>query len=396
MTVQDRQFPTLNALRAIGAIMVVLTHAAFNTGRINDGWSGAALARFDFGVTLFFILSGFLLCRPWFIAAALGEERPSARHYLWKRALRILPLYWVVVVVALVFDPANDDADWVDWVANLTFTQLYMPGLLPSSLTQMWSLCTEVAFYVVLPLLCIAFLGRRGRGLDLGRVLACAGVTTALGIVWQVCVTQIPGSEGHYAQWLPGYLPWFMVGLAFAAVSASLTAAPRAHVLERIGSDLTGCWILAVAIFAVACTPVAGPRLLLTPGAWEAGAKVVLYGLAGAFFVLPLVFGPERDGWARERLSGAIPTWLGDVSYGIFAIHMLVLNLVFSLLDLEVFTGRFLTVAALTLVITIALANVSFYLFERPILRAKNIRFFARMEPADIEREPELTPEIAP
>jgi peptidoglycan/LPS O-acetylase OafA/YrhL len=396
MTVRDRQFPTLNALRAIGAIMVVLTHAAFNTGRINDGWSGAALARFDFGVTLFFILSGFLLCRPWFIAAALGEDRPSARHYLWKRALRILPLYWVVVVVALVFDPANDDADWVDWVTNLTFTQLYLPGLLPSSLTQMWSLCTEVAFYVVLPLLCIAFLGRRGRGLDLRRVLACAGVTTALGIAWQAWVTQIPGSEGHYAQWLPGYLPWFMVGLAFAAVSASLTAAPRDHLLERVGSDLAGCWILAVAIFAVACTPVAGPRLLLTPGAWEAGAKVVLYGLAGAFFVLPLVFGPERDGWARERLSGAIPTWLGDVSYGIFAIHMLVLNLVFSLLDLEVFTGRFLTVATLTLVITIAIANVSFYLFERPVLRAKNIRFFARMEPADIEREPELTPEIAP
>ena len=74
----------------------------------------------------------------------------------------------------------------------------------------------------------------------------------------------------------------------------------------------------------------------------------------------------------------------------------IVLNLVFSLLDLEVFTGRFLTVTALTLAITIAIANVSFYLLERPVLRAKNIRFFARMEPADIEREPELTPEIAP
>ena len=149
-----------------------------------------------------------------------------------------------------------------------------------------------------------------------------------------------------------------MVGLAFAAVSASLTATPagapprparaRPHRLldpRRSRSSRSPA------------PPSAGPRLLLTPGAWEAGAKVVLYGVAGAFFVLPLVFGPEREGWVRERLSGPVPTWLGDISYGIFAIHMLVLNLVFALLDLEVFTGRFLTVAALTLAITIVLAT---------------------------------------
>ncbi|MGB0101297.1 MAG: acyltransferase, partial [Nocardioides sp.] len=153
-TLRDRSFPTLNAARAIGAIMVVLTHAAFNTGQINQGWVGAVLARLDFGVAIFFVLSGFLLTRPWFLDAGAGRTAPSTRHYLWKRALRILPLYWIVVVVALTFDPANEDLTWQDWVANLTFTQLYRPELLPSSLTQMWSLCTEVAFYVLLPLLC--------------------------------------------------------------------------------------------------------------------------------------------------------------------------------------------------------------------------------------------------
>jgi peptidoglycan/LPS O-acetylase OafA/YrhL len=393
--VGDRTFPALNALRAVGAIMIVLTHAAFNTGRINDGWTGAMLARFDFGVTLFFILSGFLLSRPWFLAAALGEHHPSTRHYLWKRALRILPLYWVVVLVALLFDPANDDAGRQVWVSNLTLTQLYFHGLLPSSLTQMWSLCTEVAFYVLLPVICLAFVGRFGRGLDLRRVLTGAGTLSALGIAWQVRVATIPGHEG---QWLPGYLPWFMVGMVFAAASAAETAFPgrtrAGRALERLGADLTGCWIIAVAVFAVACTPVAGPRLLLTPTSWEAGAKVVLYAVAGTFFVLPLVFGPERAGWVRERLSGPLPVWLGEISYGIFAIHMCVLNLVFHLLDLEVFTGRFLTVASMTLAITIVLASMSFYLFERPILRGKNLRFFSRMEPLDRTVAP--APEVAP
>jgi peptidoglycan/LPS O-acetylase OafA/YrhL len=378
---RDRTFPTLTAVRAVGAIMVVLTHCAFNTGRINQGWTGAVLARFDFGVTIFFVLSGFLLSRPWFLTQALGAPAPSVRHYFWKRALRILPLYWLVVVAALLVDPENRDADWKEWLGDLTLTQLYRHDLLSSSLTHMWSLCTEVAFYLLLPLLCLLVIGR-GPGLHLTRVATRLGLLSVGGVVWQVLVAQIPGYRGHYAQWLPGFLPWFAVGMLFAAVSASLAVRPRDHLLDRLGHDLTGCWILAAAVFAVASTPAAGPRLLLVPGEWEAGTKLVLYTVAGAFFLLPLIFGPESEGWVRQQLSGPVPIWLGDISYGIFAIHMLVLNLVFRALDLEVFTGRFLTVAVLTLAITIALASASWYLFEKRVLRWKNVRFFARMEAA--------------
>jgi peptidoglycan/LPS O-acetylase OafA/YrhL len=380
-TFRDRTFPTLTAVRAVGAVMVVLTHAAFNTGRINDGWSGAVLARFDFGVTIFFILSGFLLARPWFLTRALGAPSPSVRHYLWKRALRILPLYWVVVVAALLVDPENRGAGWREWLGDLTLTQLYRGGLLSSSLTHMWSLCTEVAFYLLMPLICLLVVGRRP-GLRVRTVGARLVALSVAGVVWQVLVAQIPGHKGHFAQWLPGFLPWFAVGMFFAALSASLAVAPREHVVDRLARDLTGCWILATAVFALACSPVAGPRLLLVPGEWEAGTKLVLYTVAGAFFLLPLVFGPERDGWVRDQLSGPVPVWLGEISYGIFAIHLLVLNLVFRMLDLEVFTGRFLLVSVLTLTITIALASASYYLFEKRVLKAKNARFVTRTESA--------------
>lgn len=73
----DRSFPTLDAVRAAGALMVVLTHCAFNTGQINHGWSGAALSRMDFGVALFFVVSGFLLARPWFLAAQRERLGPA-------------------------------------------------------------------------------------------------------------------------------------------------------------------------------------------------------------------------------------------------------------------------------------------------------------------------------
>ena len=382
----DRTFPTLNAVRAIGALMVVFTHVAFNTGQINRGWTGAVLARCDFGVTLFFVLSGFLLARPFFLAVAREEPHPSWRHYLWKRALRILPLYWVVVVAAMLIDPANDDATWGDWVSQLTLTQIYRHDLLASSLTQMWSLCTEVAFYVVMPLLVVLLVRRRGStGLHLPTLVLRAGVLTVAGVAWQAWTGTVPGVRGHYAQWLPGLLPWFLVGMCFAAFSASLAVRPRGHVLDRIGSDLPGCWLLATAVFAIACSPLGGPRLLLVPGAWEAASKLVLYGVAGAFFVLPLVFGPEREGRARTSMSGPVPTWFGDISYGVFAIHMLVLNMVFQVLDLKIFTGRFGVVLVLTLAITTVLATLSWRLLERPALRLKNVGPFRRLEPAGID-----------
>jgi peptidoglycan/LPS O-acetylase OafA/YrhL len=382
MSTRDRTFPTLTAVRGIGAIMVVATHSAFNTGQILRGWTGGVLARLDFGVTLFFILSGFLLARPFLLAAARGAGRPSVRHYLWKRALRVLPLYWVVVVAALVIDPANHGLGWHVWLRNLTLTQLYFPTLLPEALTQMWSLCTEVAFYLFLPSICwLLTVSRRGEGLHLPTLWRRATVLAVLGVVWQASWADVPGSEGHYLQWLPGYLPWFLAGVGFAGVSASLAVRPREHGLDRLGADLPGCWILATGLFALACTHVAGPYTLAMPSPWEAATKDVLYTAAGAFYLLPLVFGPETGGVVREVMARRVPVWLGDISYGVFAIHLLVMSVLFRVLDIVPFTGRFVTILVLDLAVTFALATVSYRYFERPILRWKNPRRLLRLEP---------------
>jgi peptidoglycan/LPS O-acetylase OafA/YrhL len=378
---RDRTFPTLNAVRGAGALMVVTTHSAFNTGQILQGWTGGVLARLDFGVPLFFILSGFLLSRPFFLAAGRGDRHPSVRHYLWKRFLRVMPLYWVVVVVALTLDPANRGLGWEVWVRNLTLTQLYFPTLLPQSLTQMWSLCTEVLFYLLMPLFAIVLArSRRHPGLHLPTIWRRSLVLAALGVAWQAWFAHIPGSHGHYLQWLPGWMPHFLVGMAFAATSASLTLHRRRHVLDRMGSDLAGCWILATALFAIACTPVAGPRTLAMPLGWEAATKVVLYCLAGAFYCLPLMFGPELAGRAREALAGRTAVWLGDISYGVYAIHLFVMGVLFRVLDIVPFTGHFATILVLDVAVTVAVSTLSWRYFESKVLRFKNVRWMMRKE----------------
>src|SRR5690349_10579229 len=73
--------PALAGLRAIAALFVVATHAAFATGYLNHGYLGAMYSRLEIGVAIFFVLSGFLLFRPWVRAAAGGTAPPSVRRY---------------------------------------------------------------------------------------------------------------------------------------------------------------------------------------------------------------------------------------------------------------------------------------------------------------------------
>jgi peptidoglycan/LPS O-acetylase OafA/YrhL len=122
---------------------------------------------------------------------------------------------------------------------------------------------------------------------------------------------------------------------------------------------------------------VAGPRLLITPSPWEALMKSVLYTVSAAFFVLPLVFGPESEGWVRRAASSRVAVWMGDISYGIFCLHLIALEASMALLGVEVFTGGFGRVFATTVAMAIVLAALSYYFLERPFLRLKNSGPFA-------------------
>ena len=114
---------------------------------------GHVLGRFDFGVPLFFLMSGFLLYRPW--AGGVDDAtsgRRTSRRYAVRRAARILPLYWVVVVVTLALfpeiQPVPGDQWWVHLLRRCRSTSR---GGAIEGLTQTWSLCTEISFYALLP-----------------------------------------------------------------------------------------------------------------------------------------------------------------------------------------------------------------------------------------------------
>lgn len=101
--------PELTGIREIGAFGVLLTHAAFWTGNYTDDWTGRLNGRFEIGVTIFFVLSAFLLTGRWFASPNDGRASPpSLRKYFISRAKRVLPAYWIVVTAAFLIHASDN------------------------------------------------------------------------------------------------------------------------------------------------------------------------------------------------------------------------------------------------------------------------------------------------
>ena len=369
-------FPLLNGYRAIAAFMVLSTHVAFNTGEILTPVLGPLLGRMDFGVTLFFLLSGFLLYRPWALGAMTGTAGPRLGTYALRRAVRILPAYWVMVAFVLLVLPEIQPVRWQAWPVHLGLLHIYIPGFTLEGLTQTWSLATELAFYALLPVLAwIA--GRRHRG---DATASARWQLTVLAIcvvaAWIFTVLRVSGTLGTStmsAYWLPGFIDWFALGMACAVIQARLTlgGAPRwMWGVRQVAEATPWCLLIAVGLYVIAATPLAGP-LTFDPAAPNSLViKHVLYGVIAVFLLLPGFLGRWGDDsrWAAI-LRSPVVVYLGAISYGVFLWHLVLLRLVQTSLGIPVFGGGFWIVWPLVVVITIAFASASWFIIERPLQR---------------------------
>ncbi len=372
----DVDFPVLDALRAVGALAVLTTHVAFWSGHYTvGGFWGILLARLDIGVALFFVLSGFLLSRSWFDRAADGRPGPRTGRYVWKRWLRIAPLYLVTAVLALSFIDANAARGPVDWLRTLLLLDPFVDGPLPEGLTHMWSLSVEVTFYLALPLLMWLITG--GRALRVARAgLVLLGLV-ACSVWWHLAgAAAVDGvTEGAPLLWLPAYLSWFAIGMTFALAHelwvrdrAVRLLAPVVSLARQPGS----CWALAASALLVAATPLAGSVLLVAPTPAQSLAKSGLYALVGGLVVITGVFA-DPDGTYARTMSAPAARHLGWISYGIFALHLPLIHLLMYLTGWQIFEAPLVPLWLLTVATSLLVAEVAYRVVERPALRLKAV-----------------------
>jgi peptidoglycan/LPS O-acetylase OafA/YrhL len=375
---RPERFAALDGVRAGAAYAIMATHVGFEAGRSFGAYPVAPwLSRLDAAVPIFLMLSGFLLYRPFLIDALRGGPPPDSMRFYWRRALRVLPAYWIAVTVTLGL-LSSRPASFGDWISYLSLTEIYTGHDHDSSLSHLWTLALEVSFYLVLPLLARSL--RRSRG-NAERIVAsqCAlfGAMVILSIGWQVVAMQVP-SLGYQAtaKWLFGSLDWFAGGMLLALLSvlpdscASLRGARTA--LRQWAASLGLCWTLAVVLYWLSSLPLAGPLDLGTPTTWQHLSKHLLQGGVVFFLLLPLTAAGGRssaDSPAARVLGGRTARFLGEISYGVYLWHLPMLILIQRVFRIPIFQGHFWAFLLLTGASSTLIASLSWPFIERPLLR---------------------------
>ncbi len=295
------------------------------SGAQYGAWYSAFSARLGVGVTLFFLISGFLLYRPYAVSMLGGPPALSARVYASRRALRILPAYWLALTLLGVW-PGLPGVFESEWWGLYGLLQSYSLDWLFKGIPPAWSLSVEAAFYVMLPFFALA-LARAGRRLDRGRRLRLQLVTLAgfgaFGLGYRA-FTFHRHSLVLLGTTLPAFLLWFAVGMSVAVVSAWYEGREREWGPTRWLATHSGwCWAIAWACWwgcrSRTCSRARSPR---SPIRWlRISASTILYALVALLVMLPAVFG-EREGGLPRRLMGTRAfRWLGRISYGLFLWH---------------------------------------------------------------------------
>jgi peptidoglycan/LPS O-acetylase OafA/YrhL len=350
----------LDVLRGVAALMVVFQHGAEIVSRSYLRWSVAVFRPGEFGVVLFFIVSGFII-------PASMERYQSLRKFWIGRVFRLFPLYWVVVVTAVAIHallnrypltPAYLAAPRRNGLLNLTMLQdfLHVDAVIGAS----WSLSYELVFYLLVSILFVA--GANRASVPASVVATSSIVLIGLFLPAGVTSSVLGGVDGWRALTLDKGAQFLVMATILIAVLVARRARDRARGWVGVGLVVITLPLLlnqpldlwfSLSLFALMFAGTVFFRMASGAVNRRTGYLVVGFavatvlgtihtwtvphvGLAGATITAwPEIatFGGAAAVFAvfhrlRARRFPSVLTWLGAISYSVYLVHGVVLNLV--------------------------------------------------------------------
>ncbi|MFC4427798.1 acyltransferase family protein [Deinococcus navajonensis] len=367
------RYAELEAYRGIAALLVVVFHAYQYTREGTQAtrylYEGTPLHRLLFNldtpVAWFFALSGFLLFMPFARSIVEGKAPLRGRWFLFRRAVRILPLYLLAIPVVWAVRYSGQPGTWTDLLEHLTFTHVWDSRYIFYTIGPAWSLGNEVIFYVMLAVMGPAIFRwtREATALNrrrwlLGFPLALIGLSVAYKLFMHLGLgLDAPGRAWFFNPL--AHADTFAMGMLLAALSAlgwgHARTATRAGLLVLAVALLTLIFLLRpdlplVRLFAFTLSGLAFTCLL---------ASTVLARQPGR-----LTQALDRPGWVT----------LGLMSYGVYLWHEpLMRELARHHLLIRTDPGAFWVNALVLALVSSALAWLTYRLIETPAQELRNL-----------------------
>jgi peptidoglycan/LPS O-acetylase OafA/YrhL len=357
--------------------MILGLHASEFSGAVRDRWWGPLAERLAIGVPIFFVVSGFVLYRPFLAGHAGLAPRPGLRRYARARVLRIVPAYWVALTVLAAY-PGLSGAFSGDWWRYYGFLQLYGEKTLPLGLPPAWTLGAEVAFYAVLPLLALLAARRPLAPAEAGPRTGRAHVAALLGLMLASTAFRVLGARAGVHStltvWPPALIGWFAGGMLLATISVQRQARGL-PVLDGDGrggaAAATACWLAAgLALLGLAFllpAQVFPPREPAVRFAFENLAYIAV----ATLFVAPAAGVIGRGGLPARVLALRPLAALGLISYGIYLWHYPIVTTLRAHGVGDSGGLGTLVLAGSALGLAVAAAALSYVAVERPALRLR-------------------------
>lgn len=385
MNVTPLRIPGADGLRAIACLLVVWHHT---TQRFNPENAASWIQNVHFfgmrgevGVSLFFVLSGCLLSLPFWSAFINAERLPSLRNYFINRAARIIPAFWVNLIICTlvalwVFDQS---INWWRLISGLFFINSYhYSTFFPAELNgPLWSIGLEVSCYLLLPIALFVIIKNTKKisFAILGLIIWILSLQLLNPLIINMFMTSNKakgwqyGLTGGAKQWLPywnigSFFSQFLCGSLAALIILTLrsrgTFRSRAFDLSFIVCAILAIWLVA---------------LRLVPGAPDSFTKQPYLAPIYAILMAGAIVSASFSTQIFRLLDNKLFLWIAKLSFSIYLWHMFIIVLIErNFLEKYVYYGltdlyQWVFISMIVLIGSTVIAAASWRFLEAPILK---------------------------